>query len=139
MQMLHIYIYIYLLIIITSRLLSVVPFWLPAVYSSIQMDFLIQDISVNFPYKPYGCQLSIMNRVCPNYIISQNQVVEALESKRNCLLESPTGTGKTLSLLCASLAWVNKKLGECRWFILVNLILAHRETISSKGLFDFSV
>ncbi|VDP90593.1 unnamed protein product [Echinostoma caproni] len=63
------------------------------------MDFLIQGIPVNFPYKPYGCQLSIMNRV-----------VEALESRRNCLLESPTGTGKTLSLLCASLAWVNKKL-----------------------------
>ncbi|THD20902.1 Fanconi anemia group J protein [Fasciola hepatica] len=76
------------------------------------MDFLIQDIPINFPYKPYGCQLSIMNRV-----------IEALESKRNCLLESPTGTGKTLSLLCASLAWVNKKLVD-------------RETVSAKGLDD---
>ncbi|KER19043.1 hypothetical protein T265_15689, partial [Opisthorchis viverrini] len=37
-------------------------------------------------------------------------VIEALESGRNCLIESPTGTGKTLSLLCSSLAWLNKRI-----------------------------
>ncbi|KAF8562533.1 hypothetical protein P879_08183 [Paragonimus westermani] len=63
------------------------------------MDISVQNVVVSFPYKPYGCQLSFMNRV-----------IEALESRKNCLLESPTGTGKTLSLLCASLAWVNKQL-----------------------------
>lgn len=59
------------------------------------MDLKIQGIPIHFPYKPYGCQLSMLNRV-----------VAALNNKQGCLLESPTGTGKTLALLCASLGWL---------------------------------
>lgn len=49
---------------------------------------------MEFPHEAYDCQLEYMR-----------SVVRALEHGENALLESPTGTGKTLALLCASLGW----------------------------------
>lgn len=54
----------------------------------------IRDVLVDFPFNPYPCQTDYMEKV-----------LEALQTGSNALLESPTGTGKTLCLLCASLAW----------------------------------
>jgi regulator of telomere elongation helicase 1 len=54
----------------------------------------IAGIPVEFPKNPYPCQVAYMEKV-----------IEALNKKQNALLESPTGTGKTLCLLCATLAW----------------------------------
>ena len=49
-----------------------------------------------FPYQPpYPIQIDFMKKV-----------YEACETKQNALLESPTGTGKTLCLLCGSLTWL---------------------------------
>uniref|UniRef100_A0A182JAL0 Regulator of telomere elongation helicase 1 homolog n=1 Tax=Anopheles atroparvus TaxID=41427 RepID=A0A182JAL0_ANOAO len=55
----------------------------------------INGIPVDFPFEPYDVQTNYMAKV-----------IECLENATNGVLESPTGTGKTLSLLCASLAWL---------------------------------
>ena len=51
-------------------------------------------IAVHFPRKPYSVQERFMT-----------SAVSALKSDSVALLESPTGTGKTLCLLAATLAW----------------------------------
>ncbi|KAL3265782.1 hypothetical protein HHI36_009980 [Cryptolaemus montrouzieri] len=58
----------------------------------------INGIDVQFPFEPYDIQKEYMSKV-----------IECLSREQNGLLESPTGTGKTLSLLCASLAWLETK------------------------------
>lgn len=59
----------------------------------------IRGIDVDFPFEAYDCQLVYMEKV-----------IQSLQERSNALLESPTGTGKTLCLLCATLAW-RKSLG----------------------------
>ncbi|KAF3515488.1 hypothetical protein DY000_02062050 [Brassica cretica] len=55
--------------------------------------YSIRGINVDFPFEAYPSQITYMDRKC------------------HALLESPTGTGKTLCLLCANLAW-RKSLGS---------------------------
>ena len=59
----------------------------------------IGGIPVEFPYKPYGTQLAFMGRVISTLDRAQR------DGHCHALLESPTGTGKSLSLLCSTLAW----------------------------------
>ena len=61
----------------------------------------IQGIPIYFPYKPYE-----------NQVVYMSKVIESLNNGCIAALESPTGTGKTLCLLCASLAWLAKKRKE---------------------------
>ncbi|CAH8531104.1 unnamed protein product [Schistosoma turkestanicum] len=58
----------------------------------------INDVEIDFPYQPYDCQFEYMTKV----LLSLNE-------GKHAILESPTGTGKTLCLLCASLAWLDKQ------------------------------
>ncbi len=58
-----------------------------------------------FPFPAYPVQVSYMTAV-----------IEACETGKHALLESPTGTGKTLALLCSSLSW----------------LFAHRESATDK-------
>lgn len=64
-------------------------------------------VPVDFPHKPYPCQVAMLGRI-----------IKALQQSKNCLLESPTGTGKTLTLLCAALAWQQKELEQLRTSVL---------------------
>lgn len=67
------------------------------------MPLSIEGVSVEFPHVPYPCQVLYMRKV-----------IEALSASKNALLESPTGTGKTVSLLCSSLAWQLEHNAKCR-------------------------
>uniref|UniRef100_A0A8D2CSU0 Regulator of telomere elongation helicase 1 n=1 Tax=Sciurus vulgaris TaxID=55149 RepID=A0A8D2CSU0_SCIVU len=55
---------------------------------------VLNGVTVDFPFQPYQCQQEYMSKV-----------LECLQKKVNGILESPTGTGKTLCLLCTTLAW----------------------------------
>ena len=59
----------------------------------------IYNYQIKFPFEPYKIQKEYMARV-----------LRAWWKSENALLESPTGTGKTLSLLCSSLAWLESEL-----------------------------
>ena len=65
----------------------------------------INGIQVKFPFKPYQVQHDYMSKV-----------IEALQKGENAVLESPTGTGKTLSLLCAALAWREQQVRQYKAF-----------------------
>lgn len=59
----------------------------------------VSGLPVEFPYAPYGTQLAFMGRVIATLDRARRQ------GRSHALLESPTGTGKSLSLLCSALAW----------------------------------
>ncbi|KAK6060587.1 DNA repair helicase [Cooperia oncophora] len=58
----------------------------------------VRGVQVMFPFAPYDCQTAYMEKV-----------IEAIDMKFDTALESPTGTGKTLSLLCSTLGWLKKQ------------------------------
>ncbi|KAL4481081.1 hypothetical protein ABPG72_015036 [Tetrahymena utriculariae] len=58
----------------------------------------INNVEVYFPHKPYDVQ-----------VIYMESVIKCLQERTHGLLESPTGTGKTLSMLCACLGWLQQR------------------------------
>ncbi|EDV92365.1 GH24089 [Drosophila grimshawi] len=62
---------------------------------------IIAGIPVHFPFEPYDVQRAYMEKV-----------IICLRDGTNGVLESPTGTGKTLSLLCSTLGWIRTRQSE---------------------------
>ncbi|KAJ3429161.1 regulator of telomere elongation helicase [Anaeramoeba flamelloides] len=62
--------------------------------SNNQEEYNFNGVPVLFPYKAYESQQTFIKKL-----------IETLQKGTNALLESPTGTGKTLSLLCGVLSW----------------------------------
>nr|XP_033486457.1 Fanconi anemia group J protein isoform X2 [Epinephelus lanceolatus] len=58
------------------------------------VEYTIGGVRILFPCKAYPSQLAMMN-----------SIVRGLNYGQHCLLESPTGSGKSLSLLCSTLGW----------------------------------
>ncbi|KAF2350337.1 DEAD2 [Trinorchestia longiramus] len=57
---------------------------------------LVPPDDFSFPFPPYDIQLELMKKV-----------FMALEEEKLAIFESPTGTGKSLSLICSALTWLH--------------------------------
>nr|XP_020014485.1 Fanconi anemia group J protein [Castor canadensis] len=68
---------------------------------SSRAEYIIGGVKIHFPCKAYPSQLAMMN-----------SIVRGLNSRQHCLLESPTGSGKSLALLCSALAWQQSLSGK---------------------------
>ncbi|CCE90999.1 DNA helicase TDEL_0C01100 [Torulaspora delbrueckii] len=58
--------------------------------------------SFNHPYEPYGIQLELMQCIYDTLSLG----------KKLAILESPTGTGKTLSLICSVVTWLRQNKAD---------------------------
>ena len=61
-------------------------------------EYTISGVKVMFPMKAYPSQIAMMSKI-----------IIGLQRGQNSLLESPTGSGKSLALLCAALSWQRKE------------------------------
>jgi len=68
--------------------------------------FRVLGLDIEFPFDPYGIQKAMMG-----------QIIRSFKNNQHSLIESPTGTGKTLILLCTSLAWQRKCMSNGCLFI----------------------
>ncbi|XP_044057768.1 Fanconi anemia group J protein isoform X2 [Siniperca chuatsi] len=65
------------------------------------MEYTIGGVKIHFPCKAYPSQLAMMN-----------SIVRGLNYGQHCLLESPTGSGKSLALLCSALGWQQAQMAK---------------------------
>ncbi|XP_047450348.1 Fanconi anemia group J protein [Mugil cephalus] len=68
-----------------------------------RVEYTIGGVKIYFPCKAYPSQLAMMN-----------SIIRGLNSGQHCLLESPTGSGKSLALLCSSMAWQRAQFAKLR-------------------------
>ncbi|XP_050353317.1 Fanconi anemia group J protein homolog isoform X2 [Nymphalis io] len=85
-----------------------------------QHNITMEGVKVILPVEPYSCQKAVMSKV-----------ICALNREENCLVESPTGTGKTLALLCATLAWQKKLQDQISESQAKEIIDKHPEVVGA--------
>ncbi|XP_054651079.1 Fanconi anemia group J protein isoform X2 [Dunckerocampus dactyliophorus] len=71
--------------------------------TSSSVDYTIGGVKIHFPCKAYPSQLAMMN-----------SILRGLNYGQHCLLESPTGSGKSLALLCSALGWQQAQFDKTR-------------------------
>lgn len=78
------------------------------------------------PPKCYGgvlsCFFKMLAIICWHFVLAvwwqvtnvspSLQIIRGLNSGQHCLLESPTGSGKSLALLCSALGWQHAQLSK---------------------------
>lgn len=65
------------------------------------MQLNVRGVQVTFPFLAYRSQLAMMH-----------SVITVAKNRTHALVESPTGTGKSMALLCAALAWQRNETAE---------------------------
>lgn len=86
-----------------------------------QYAYKCLGLEIQFPFEPYGTQKAMMNKI-----------TSYLTNKEHSLIESPTGTGKTLVLLCSTLAWMTKSKEIQQPFISTKLRKKNAEERRTK-------
>lgn len=98
------------------------------------MNFILCSVSLGvqelelldfpFPFKPYDVQKKFMENL---YL--------CLEKGQVGIFESPTGTGKSLSLICGALKWLKEY--QASWGLLKNAVLIPPKIVESYFNFFF--
>ncbi|XP_054857838.1 Fanconi anemia group J protein [Eublepharis macularius] len=91
-------------------------------------EYTIGGVKILFPCKAYPSQLAMMNAI-----------VKGLNSKQHCLLESPTGSGKSLALLCSALSWQQSLYEEASKVTLSSKLSAKKQASLQEAEDDFKV
>jgi hypothetical protein len=94
------------------------------------MEIELEAIRVQFPFTPYQEQHRLMS-----VIVKAIQSVLVLMQGQNALVESPTGTGKTLCLLCATLAW---RAAYLEWIKIARRLQHHSDVPDTHARDVFS-
>jgi hypothetical protein len=82
-----------------------------------ELERALQDV---FPFDPYDIQLGFMSNM-----------YDCIENQQFGLFESPTGTGKTLSIICALLTWLKEH--RKRLNAAISEGNAHNDTLGDKN------
>ena len=79
------------------------------------------DDGYSFPFTPYSIQLDLMRFL-----------YETLDNSSIAVVESPTGTGKSLSLLCATLTWLQHARSQARQQLILDIRAQFRASDTTK-------